>query len=278
MALSANCISVVKPSKASGVNRCIFLTVASMVWLVAFILFFFTSSLPAAGKQETANVLLITGIDHPAHDWRRTAPALADVLRKDSRLDVRIVEDPHFLDSSALQRYDVVVVHFMSWQQPAPGQKARANLQKFVQDGKGLFIVHFGCGAFQDWPEYRNLAGRVWDPNARAHDPAGPFRVDITDVSHPITEGLKSFEIEDELYTCLAGDRPVNMLATARSKVDGKDYPMAFAFSYGKGRVFHSALGHDVKAISNPGAAELFRRGCVWSAGITPVTLKTKTE
>jgi len=225
----------------------------------------------ATGDNQTANVLIVTGIDHPAHNWRQTAPVLAEILRKDKRLKVRIVEDPHFLDSSALQRYDVVVLHFMNWEQPAPGPKARANLQKCVKDGKGLFVVHFGCGAFQDWPEFRNLAGRVWDPKARAHDPGGPFRVNITDVPHPITQGLKSFEIEDELYTCLTGDRPVDMLATARSKVDGKIYPMAFTFNYGKGRVFHSALGHDVKAISNPGAAELFRRGCAWAAGMPPV-------
>jgi type 1 glutamine amidotransferase len=225
----------------------------------------------ATGDNKTAKVLIVTGIDHPAHNWRQTAPVLAEELGKDKRLKVCIIEDPHFLDSSALERYDVVVLHFMDWEQPAPGPKARANLQKFVQDGKGLFVVHFACGAFQDWPEFRNLAGRVWDPKARAHDPRGPFRVNITDVSHPITKGLKSFETEDELYTCLTGDRPVDMLATARSKVDGKNYPMAFAFDYGKGRVFHSALGHDVKAISNPGAAELFRRGCAWAAGMSPV-------
>jgi len=224
-----------------------------------------------AEKKQTANVLIVTGIDHPAHNWRQTAPVLAEALRKDTRLKVRLVEDPHFLDSSALHRYDVVVLHFMPWQKPTPGSKARANLRKFVQGGKGLFILHFGCGAFQDWPEFRNLAGRVWDPKARAHDPGGPFRVNITDVIHPITQGLHPFETEDELYTCLTGDRPVDMLATARSKVDGKVYPMAFAFNYGKGRVFHSPLGHDVKAIRNPGAAELFRRGCAWAAGLPPV-------
>ena len=232
----------------------------------------------ATGENQTADVLIVTGIDHPAHNWRQTAPVLAEMLRKDKRLKVRIVEDPHFLDSSALHRYDVVILHFMNWEQPAPGPKARANLQKCVKDGKGLFVVHFGCGAFQDWPEFRNLAGRVWDPKARAHDPGGPFRVNIIDVPHPITKGLKSFETEDELYTCQTGDRPVNMLATARSKVDGKMYPMAFTFNSGKGRVFHSALGHDVKAISNPGAAELFRRGCAWAAGLTPVPQKTKQK
>lgn len=228
----------------------------------------------AAEDKQRARVLIVTGQDYPTHKWRQTAPVLAELLRKDRRMQVRVVEDPHFLDSSAILRYDVVVLHFMNWKQPAPGQKGRANLREFVQGGKGLFIIHFACGAFEDWPEFRNLAGRVWDPNKRGHDPRGNFGVTITDVNHPITRGLQSFETDDELYTCLAGDRPIEVLATARSKVDGKDYPMAFAFDYGKGRVFHSPLGHDVKAISNPAVAELFRRGCAWAVGLQPVPPK----
>jgi hypothetical protein len=215
-----------------------------------------------------ADVLIVTGIDHPAHDWRQTAPALAEVLGGDPRMRVRVVEDPHFLDSTALTRYNVVVLHFMNWEQPAPGPAARANLSEFVRAGKGLFIVHFGCGAFQDWPEFANLAGRIWDPKARPHDPKGVFRVDIADANHPITRGMRPFETDDELYTCLTGNLKIRVLATARSKVDGLDYPVAFVFEYGKGRVFHSSLGHDVKAIRNPNVAELFRRGCAWAAGL----------
>ena len=232
----------------------------------------------SANDNLVKQVLIVTGMDHPAHNWRQTAPALSEVLQKDPRLQVRIIEDPHFLDSSALHRYDVVVLHFMNWQQPAPGAKARSNLRQFVHGGKGLFIVHFACGAFQDWPEFRDLAGRVWDPKLRAHDPRGPFRVNITDVNHPITEGMRSFETDDELYTCLVGDRAVKVLATARSKVDGKVHPMAFVFSYGHGRVFHCTLGHDVRAITNPNVAELFRRGCAWAAGLAPIlTTQCKT-
>ena len=282
MTLSTSACNGVKMYNAGYITRRRFLAGSSAILVVSCVISLLclsqstalaaTPAATAVAKvKKTANVLLITGIDHPAHNWCQTAPVLAEVLRKDARMTVRIVEDPHFLDSSALQRYDVVVLHFMDWEQPAPGPKARANLQKFVQGGKGLFVVHFGCGAFQDWPQFRNLAGRIWDPKARAHDPFGSFRVNITNVPHPITQGLKPFEIEDELYTCLTGDRPVDMLATARSKVDGKMYPMAFAFDYGKGRVFHSVLGHDVKAISNPGAAELFRRGCAWAARMPPI-------
>lgn len=239
----------------------------ALVWFVLAVVVGPTSSVD--GKRQTVDVLIVTGIDHPAHKWRRTTPVLAEVLAKDPRMQVRIVEDPHFLDSSALHRYDVVVLHFMNWEKPSPGAKARANLREFVDGGKGLFLVHFACGAFQNWPEFRNLAGRVWDPKARAHDPRGPFRVNITNAEHPVTRAMQSFETDDELYTCLTGNRPIELLATARSKVDGKEYPMAFVLNYGKGRVFHCLLGHDVKAIRK--AAELFRRGCAWAAGLAVV-------
>lgn len=229
------------------------------------------SAVGANDEGVKKKVLIVTGIDHPAHNWRQTAPALAGVLREDPRLQVDVVEEPEILGTSKPLDYDVVVLHFMNWEKPDPGPQARANLRKFVHGGKGLFIVHFGCGAFRTWPEFRNLAGRVWDPKLRAHDPKGSFQVDIIDREHPITSGMQAFETDDELYTCLAGDRPIRLLATAHSKVDGKDYPMAFVLDYGKGRVFHSALGHDVKAICNPNVAELFRRGCAWAAGLAPV-------
>jgi len=224
-----------------------------------------------AKEPPSKRVLIVTGQDYPGHKWRETAPVLAEGLAKDARLRVEVVEAPAFLASPELDEYDAVVLHFMDWEQPDPGPEARANLKRFVEGGKGLFLVHFACGAFQEWPEFRDLAGRAWDPKMRAHDPHGEFRVEITDTEHPITEGLGAFDTVDELYTCLTGDRPVDLLAVARSKVDGKDYPMAFSFAYGKGRVFHSPLGHDVVAIGNERVAELFRRGCAWAAGLPPV-------
>ncbi|MHC4638212.1 MAG: ThuA domain-containing protein [Planctomycetota bacterium] len=258
-------------------NRIKAITVALMIFSCLLLLSFglhdtVSGVTKAVEKNPTTSVLIVTGVDWPGHKWPETAPALAEVLEEDPRIKVRVVEDPHFLDSSAIHRYDVVVLHFMNWKQPAPGRKAQANLREFVAGGKGLFLIHFGCGAFQDWPEFKNLAGKVWDRKKRGHDPHGTFTVNVIDTSHPITKGMKSFETTDELYTCLSGDREVDLLATARSKVDGKVYPMAFAFTYDQGRVFHCLLGHDVKAITNPNVAELFRRGCAWAARPQPVT------
>ncbi|MHC4485661.1 MAG: hypothetical protein ACYTBX_09265, partial [Planctomycetota bacterium] len=92
--------------------------VFALVWFVLAMAVGTTSSV--SEKSQTVNVLIVTGIDHPAHKWRQTAPVLAEVLGGDPRMQVRVVEDPHFLDSSALHRYDVVVLHFMNWQKPSP--------------------------------------------------------------------------------------------------------------------------------------------------------------
>ncbi len=222
------------------------------------------------GKAGGKRVLIVTGIDFPGHKWRQTTPVLAAALNADARLAVDVVETPAFLLSPKLGDYDAIVLHFMNWKTPDPGPKARENLRAFVAGGKGLVLVHFACGAFQGWDEFASLAGRAWNPKMRGHDRYGKFRVNITDAEHPVTKGMKGFETTDELYTCLDGKAEIRVLAKATSKVDKKDYPMAFVRSYGKGRVFHSPLGHNVKAFEAAGVLELFRRGTAWVTGLEP--------
>ena len=225
----------------------------------------------AAPVKSPSRVLLITGIDYPGHLWRQTAPVLRAQLEKDPRLAVTVVEDPSFLDSAALTNYATVVLHFQNWETPGPGPAARENLRRYVERGGGLVLTHFACGAwYGEWPEFKNLAGRAWfGPNGgRQHDPHGSFTVHICDANHPVTSGVKDFETTDELYTCLEGDAPIQVLATAKSKVDGKDYPMAFVLNYGQGRVFHTPLGHDTRAFGVDGVGELLRRGTAWTAGL----------
>jgi type 1 glutamine amidotransferase len=226
---------------------------------------------PPAAPVKPLQVLLVTGCDYPGHVWRETTPVLARALREDPRAEVRVIEDAHFLDSAALARHQVVVLHYMNWKTPGPGEAARANLQRFVANGGGLVLVHFACGAWQEWPEFVNLAGRVWNPRLRGHDPRGPFRVEIVRPEHPIMQGLAAFDTDDELYTCLDGTVSIDVLAKATSKVDRKEYPMAFVLEVGRGRVFHSPLGHDVKAFGPP-TLELFRRGVAWAAGLPPTS------
>lgn len=224
----------------------------------------------AEGEAEPIRVLLVTGIDYQGHLWKETTPALRAVLEKDRRLEVRIVDDLEFLATDVIFDYDVLFLHFKNYDQPQRFEAVRANLTRFLEEGGGIVLFHFACGAFEQWDGFLDLAGRVWDKEKRGHDPRGPFTVHVVDREHPITSRIDDFEIEDELYTCLGGDRPIHVLATARSKVDGQDYPMAFVCEGGPGRVFHTVLGHDVKAIAAPGLEPLIQRATIWAAGQAP--------
>lgn len=223
----------------------------------------------ATANTNTKRVVIITGDDHPAHHWRETAPEFAKILRADPRLEVTISESPALLGSPALASYDAVFLHFKNYADRLPTAKQHwSNLERYVQGGGGLVIAHFGCGAMQEWSGYSKLAGRVWDPKKRGHDPYGEFSVRITGKEHPISSGLTHFDTSDELYTCFAGDAVIEVLAEATSKIDQGTHPMAFVLRPGKGRVFHSPLGHDLGALKSDGTRALYLRGTLWAAGL----------
>lgn len=218
-----------------------------------------------AMKSKPIRVLIVTGAEHPAHQWHENTQAIRAALAGSERFNVRVSEDPEILATPIAERYDVVVLNYCNWEIPSPSKQALENLASFVRGGKGLVVIHFSCGAFPDWPEYGRLVGRVWD-KVRTHDPYGTFRVKVADKDHPITRKLADFEITDELYFCLTGDAKIKILLTARSKLTGKDEPMGFVLQYGAGRVFHTPLGHDVKSLASPAFVQLLRRACEWAA------------
>ncbi|MCP4453840.1 MAG: ThuA domain-containing protein [Planctomycetes bacterium] len=249
-------------------TRCtLFRLIAVLLW-VGMVQGCLANPKPAA---ESTRLLILTGEDYPGHKWQQTAPVLESLYAQDPRFSADVVEDLRQLPSVNLEAYDAVVMHFKNYDANVPGREGFDNLARYVQQGGGLVLVHFACGAFQEFKDdFTQLAGRAWNPKLRGHDPFGEFTVNITDPTHPITKGLQDFAITDELYTCLEGDVPIKVLASAISRVDKKVYPMAFVLPYGKGRVFHSVLGHDVNALSNQGAAELYRRGTAWTARLKP--------
>jgi len=225
-----------------------------------------------ANAGAPKKVFIVTGIE--LHDWRETTPILTSAIAEDRRLEVSVVDDPAYLASPDLSKCDAFVLHYQNHKVAAP-PGALVNLKRAVEGGCGLVLVHFACGAFIDWEtrtvdeDFLAIAGRVWNPKLRAHDPHGSFRVRIVDGAHPITRGLSDFVTEDELYTCLDGGVPVRILASATSRVDGTEHPMAFVLNPGRGRTFHCALGHDAKAFG-PSVRAMYRRGAAWAAGLDP--------
>ena len=235
---------------------------------------------PAGGVQsqlqDPIRALILTGHNHPAHDWRKVTAALIQVLEQDPRMFVDVSEDIEDLGTSKITDYDMLVMNYSNWDRPGLSEKSKSGFVDYMQRGGGLAVIHFANGAFtdtlpnkqSDWEEYRTkIVRRIWvhGDGQSGHDKLGPFRVDISDVKHPITKGLGSFQTFDELYFRQLGSLPIEPLATARSQVTGNLEPMAFAYEYANGRVFQTVLGHAANSIRLAGA--LMRRGCVWAAG-----------
>lgn len=236
---------------------------------------------PAGGIEsrmdEPIRVLLVTGHNHPAHEWRSTTAALLAVLEQDPRVIVTVTETPEDLAKVGDSHYDLVLLNYSSWDKAPLSNEAKTGFTNFLKAGGGLSIIHFANGSWTDtlpnkdadWLEFRTkIVRRIWDhkPGLSGHDKFGPFRVQLTAVGekHPITAGLGDFDTEDELYFRQQGDLPIVPLVTARSTVTKQDEPLAWAYDYEKARVFQTVLGHGAVSIRKAGA--LIRRGSVWAA------------
>ncbi len=250
---------------------------------------------PANGVEseplKRVRVLLVTGANHPAHDWRAVTAALVPVLEQDPRFVVTVTENPEELAKPGiLSPYDLVVWNYVNWERAGLSASARGQFLEYLHRGGGLSLVHFAASAFHPsipgttpadaWPEWsEKIAARVWEhrpPSPSGHDSFGPFEVHPTGLTHPITQGLAAFPTEDELYFHQAGTVAVEPLVTAHSKVTGGEEPLAWAYNYEKARVFETVLGHS--DVSIRAAARLIRRGSVWAAGLKQLGFDPPTE
>lgn len=227
-------------------------------------------AIPALAQQgqlhRPVRVVIITGENsYAGHVWKETSAELKNILDADKNFQVALEADPNYLANDALFGFDAAVLDFRNANPLISDDKARANLLKFLDQRKGLVVIHWADGAFPYWTEFPNIVGRS---QVSKHDKRGPFAVKIVNKDHPITRGIQDFQTDDELYYDFTeGDHPITVLATAHSNVLDQDRPMAMTVQYGKGRVFNTPMGHDVKALKTPEVAELIRRGTAWAAG-----------
>lgn len=222
----------------------------------------------AADAPPQIKVLLITGDDvAPAHNWSEVALATRDILTASGKFDVKVCEDAGILDSAdSLKRYDLVFLAMYNAKTPTLTSQAKENLLSFVKGGKGFAVSHLASASFKEWPEFKQLCGRVWVMGTSGHGPRSVFKVKVVNKTSPITQGIDDFEADDELYAKLQGNASINVLVEADSDWSKKTEPLAFTLDYGQGRVFHEAFGHDRKALEHPSIRKIIVRGCEWAA------------
>ncbi|MEZ6108448.1 MAG: ThuA domain-containing protein [Pirellulaceae bacterium] len=253
----------------------------------------------ASWAEEKIKALIVDGQNNHGI-WPTTTQMMKGYLEESGRFTVDVATtapqgtDPDF--NPTWSDYDVVVSNYNG----APWPEAtRESFEQYVENGGGLVVIHAADNAFGDWTEYNKMIGLggwggrnersgpylylddqgdlVRDEAAGPgghHGAQHPFTVIVRDADHPITRGMPIawMHERDELYDFLRGPAEnVRILATAYASPDqggsGRHEPMLMVIDYGKGRVFHTPMGHGDYSQRCVGFITSLVRGAQWAAG-----------
>ena len=242
--------------------------------------------------------LLIDGQNN--HDWKATSPILKKTLEDTRLFTVDVATAPGAKDPALerfkpeFARYKVIIMNYNGamW-----GEATRRAFEDYMAGGGGLVVVHAADNSFSAWPAYNEMiavggwSGRNensgpylrWRDGKQVLDnrpgPAGhhgaahAFVVETRAPEHPIMQGLpeKWLHATDELYDFMRGPaKNATILATAFADPkyggSGENEPQLLVVNYGKGRVFHTTLGHGPEAMRCVGFMTTLQRGAEWAA------------
>lgn len=209
------------------------------------------------GAEEKAKVKTIFITGGPVHDSKGCGDEVEKVLEATGRFEItRVHEDLSILEAPRLDPYELVIFHYTLGRLTDAQKNGLLNA---VASGKGFAGWHSTADSFRECPEYRAMVGGHFVTHPRYRE----YQVSVVPDSSPIVQGLSEFKVTDEQYI-LDYDPRVTVLCSALWK--GEASPVAWMKTWGKGRVFYLALGHDPKACRDEHFKRLFVRGAHWAA------------
>lgn len=231
--------------------------------------------------------------------WPKTTQMMKQYLEESGLFQVDIATTaPNGTDENykpEFSTYNVVISNYNGAPWP---QETQAAFVEYVKNGGGFVVVHAADNAFGDWKEYNEMIGLggwggrneksgpyvfyndegkiVKDDSPGGgghHGSQHPFEIVVRDGDHPITKGMPSswMHEKDELYDFLRGPATsMHILATAFASKDqggsGRHEPMLMTIEYGKGRIFHTPMGHGDYSQECVGFITSLLRGAEWAA------------
>jgi type 1 glutamine amidotransferase len=139
-------------------------------------------------------------------------------------------------------------------------------VRDFVNAGGGFYSMHNNSHVSLTSKAYREVQGGAYI----GHPTLRPFKVRVTNSSHPITKGIQDFMVNDEQHYVEYDKDPKYKLLEAEN-LDGLTYELygtksiaGWAYDFGKGRVVFTSPGHTIHALWAPEYVKLQKRGVAW--------------
>ena len=231
------------------------------------------------------NLILSGGVGHPFDD---TSRILAEMLVP---LDIttEIVAPDQWESAIDARAGDLglITVNALRWRMLAEryhqhrdteSYTTTASLQNFIEQhllhGGAVLSMHTSCISFDDWPNWAEILGAVWDWDRSFHPLLGT-EVHVHDVLHHTR-----FTLTDELYHGLQiKDPDRDVLATASTPADavvanpppmgvtavGGSHAVVWQRKHGPGRVVVDTLGHDHRSLSDVNHQRVLLAALKWA-------------
>ena len=253
--------------------------------------------------KAPVKVLIVTGQNN--HNWEASHLILQKYLNESGLFVTDLAVSPGKDEDMSgfrpdFSAYKVVVLDYNGDSWP---EATNADFLDYVRKGGGVVVYHAADNAFSKWKEFNEIIGLGgWEGRNEKDGPYVYFKdgqivrdnspgiggshgtkheyiVTVRDSKHPITKGLPASwqHGTDELYDRLRGPAlNMTILATAYSEKStggtGRDEPALMVIKWGKGRIFHTILGHVARGQTVHPAVECssfivtFLRGTEWAA------------
>lgn len=208
--------------------------------------------------MDTLKVLIFVGTEGIYHDHTGNGQFLTAMLNRTDNIQADFSQDYDIL-STGLDGYDTVLF-YTDVGDLTPEQET--GLLDYIRAGGGFFGLHTAAASFRESEAYHGMLNGFFN----GHSPYMDFTVNVTDPDHPITQGLDDFQATDELYYLKHNPDASHHLMQAYDDTKDETHVMAFHHTYGEGRVFYFALGHDTAVLENPSFQTVIQRGALWAA------------
>ncbi|KHK93182.1 ThuA domain-containing protein [Novosphingobium malaysiense] len=211
------------------------------------------------------------------------------------RPEIRASVASDYADLASLAAADMLITYTCDL---VPDETQTEALEAFLDRGGRWLALHgtnsilrFADDGVIDTPEERPRFTNLLGTRFAGHPPIAPFKVHVTRGDHEMTQGLRDFRVEDELYlTHRTADIDV-LLHTAFTGTcdefrdaawDEAQVPVLYERNVGQGAILYLTLGHcrghyDLQPITAfwphpqrcawnyPVFYELLRRGIAWA-------------
>ncbi len=220
-------------------------------------------------EKDVIRVVVVTG----GHGFEREQFfAMFDAMPGIEWKEVVHPEANKLYTEEASKEYDVLVLYDMN-QEITEEQKQE--FARLIEGGeKGLVALHHSLADYQTWNGFGDIVGGHYFFEEGVVDgakrPGSTFKhgerftVQIADPLHPVTAGMKDFEILDETYNGFQVNESATPLLRADHATSGP--VIGWTNKYGKSNVVYIQLGHDHTTYDDENYRTLVANAIRWTA------------